>query len=145
MGRIMGLDYGSKTVGVALCDTLRLIASPYETIFREKEGKLRPTLRRLMEICRKEDVDTIVLGLPLNMDGSSGERAERSLEFKRLLELRLRENDLDIDIVMWDERLSTVEAMDILEESQIDAKDRKTYVDKIAAAIILEDYMRNGV
>ena len=60
MGRIMGLDYGSKTVGVALSDALKVIVSPYETIFREKEGKLRPTLRRLLEICQDEDVERIV-------------------------------------------------------------------------------------
>ena len=91
MGRIMGLDYGSRTVGVALSDALGVIASPYETITREKEGKLRPTLRRIVELCEKEDVERIVLGYPLNMNDSEGERTEKTLEFKRLLELRLSE------------------------------------------------------
>ena len=140
----MGLDYGSKTVGVALSDALGVIASPYETIKREKEGKLRPTLRRIVELCQKEQVGTIVLGYPLNMDDSMGERVERTLEFKRLLELRLLQQGLLIEVKLWDERLSTVSAMEILRESGIASADSKEYVDKVAASLILEDYMKNG-
>ncbi|HIU88230.1 MAG TPA: Holliday junction resolvase RuvX [Candidatus Avilachnospira avistercoris] len=144
MGRIMGLDYGSKTVGVALSDALKVIVSPYETIFREKEGKLRPTLRRLLEICQDEDVERIVLGLPLNMDGTEGERAERTRSFMELLRHRLDENGMDIDIMLWDERLSTEEALEVLRRSDIAPCEQKSFVDKVAAAIILEDFMRNG-
>ena len=144
MGRIMGLDYGSRTVGVALSDALGVIASPYETITREQEGKLRPTLRRSVERGENEDVERIVLGYPLNMNDSEGERTEKTLEFKRLLELRLSEGGLKTDIVLWDERLSTLNAEDVLSESGIAREDWKTYVDRIAAALILEDYMKNG-
>lgn len=140
----MGLDYGSRTVGVALSDELGLIASPYETVTREKEGKLRPTLRRILEICRDEGVDRIILGLPLNMDGSRGERAEKTEAFSELLRSRLLSEGMEPDIILWDERLSTVGAMEILEESGVPASERKTYVDKIAASLILEDYMKNG-
>ena len=140
----MGLDYGSRTVGVALSDELGLIASPYETVTREKEGKLRPTLRRILEICRDEAVDRIILGLPLNMDGSRGERAEKTEAFRELLRSRLLSEGMEPDIILWDERLSTVGAMEILEESGVPASERKTYVDKIAASLILEDYMKNG-
>ncbi len=140
----MGLDYGSRTVGVALSDELGLIASPYETVTREKEGKLRPTLRRILEICRDEGVDRIILGLPLNMDGSRGERAEKTEAFRELLRSRLLSEGMEPDIILWDERLSTVGAMEILEESGVPASERKTYVDKIAASLILEDYMKNG-
>ena len=140
----MGLDYGSRTVGVALSDELGLIASPYETVTREKEGKLRPTLRRILEICRDEGVDRIILGLPLNMDGSRGERAEKTEAFRELLRSRLLSEGMEPDIILWDERLSTVGAMEILEESGVPAPERKTYVDKIAASLILEDYMKNG-
>ena len=144
MGKMMGLDYGSRTVGVALSDELGLIASPYETVTREKEGKLRPTLRRILEICRDEGVDRIILGLPLNMDGSRGERAEKTEAFRELLRSRLLSEGMEPDIILWDERLSTVGAMEILEESGVPASERKTYVDKIAASLILEDYMKNG-
>ena len=144
MGKMMGLDYGSRTVGVALSDELGLIASPYETVTREKEGKLRPTLRRILEICRDEGVDRIILGLPLNMDGSRGERAEKTEAFRELLRSRLLSEGMEPDIILWDERLSTVGAMEILEESGVPAPERKTYVDKIAASLILEDYMKNG-
>ncbi len=139
----MGLDYGSKTVGVALSDALGLIASPYETLKREKEGKLRPTLRRIVELCRKEDVELIVLGLPLNMDDSEGERVERTKGFKRLLELRLAASGLDVAVIFWDERLTTVEAREILERAEITKSDQKTYIDSVAASIILSDYMEN--
>ena len=144
MGRIMGLDYGSRTVGVALSDALGLIASPYETIIREKEGKLRPTLRRITEICREESVELIVLGYPLHMDGTEGERVRKTEDFRDLLLSRLESEGLSPGLVLWDERLSTMEAMDILSESGVPAQERKTYVDRIAAALILEDYMKNG-
>lgn len=141
----MGLDFGAKTTGVALSDPMHVIASPLETIVREKEGKLRPTLRRIAELVRANDVELIVLGLPLNMDDSRGERAEKSESFKAELEHRLEAEGLDARIVLWDERLSTVGADEILAEAEIAASCRKQYIDKIAAALILEDYMKNGL
>lgn len=145
LGRILGLDFGSKTTGVAMSDPLKTIASPLETIKRDKEGKLRPTLRRISEIAADNDIELIVLGEPLNMDDTKGERAQKSAEFKTLLEHRLEMDGLCIPVILWDERLSTVGADEILEESGIAASERKQYIDKIAAALILEDYINNGL
>lgn len=145
MNRLMGLDFGSKTTGIALSDPMHIIASPLETITREKEGKLRPTLRRITELVREYDVELIILGLPLNMDDTKGERALKSEAFKAELEHRLEAEGLETKVLLWDERLSTVDADEVLSEAQIAASQRKQYIDKIAAAFILEDYMKNGM
>ena len=108
LGRILGLDFGSKTTGVAMSDPLKTIASPLETIKRDKEGKLRPTLRRISEIAADNDIELIVLGEPLNMDDTKGERAQKSAEFKTLLEHRLEMDGLCLNVILWEERLSTV-------------------------------------
>ena len=134
--RIMGLDYGSKTVGVAISDALFLTAQPKETIFRERETKLRKTFARIEELIAEYDIEEIVLGLPLNMDDSIGERAEKTLEFKALLEKRTGKR-----VVLQDERLSTFEAEEILKEAGVKRSEMKTYVDKIAASYILQDYL----
>ena len=144
MGRLLGLDYGSKTTGVAMTDPMQLIASPLETIKREKEGKLRPTLRRITELAADNDVERIILGYPLNMDDTRGERAEKTEAFKELLEHRLEADGLSIPVTLWDERLSTIDADEVLAEAEIAAADRKQYIDKIAAALILKDYLKNG-
>lgn len=136
--RIMGLDYGSKTVGVALTDDLQMTAQPLETITRDSEGKLRRTLARIEEIISLYDVGEIVLGLPLNMDDSVGERAGKALEFKEKLEKRT-----GLPVTMQDERLSTVAAEEVLEEMGVRRTQMKQYVDKVAAACILEDFL-NG-
>ena len=143
MKRIMGLDFGAKTTGVALSDPLQTIASPIETIVREKEGKLRPTYRRIVELVRENEVGLIVVGLPLNMDDSKGERALKAELFADDIRHRLEAERLDVEVVMWDERLSTVGADEILEEARVVSSERKQYIDKIAAALILEDYMKN--
>ena len=143
MKRIMGLDFGAKTTGVALSDPLQTIASPLETIVREKEGKLRPTYRRIVELVRENEVGLIVVGLPLNMDDSKGERALKAELFADDIRHRLEAERLDVEVVMWDERLSTVGADEILEEARVVSSERKQYIDKIAAALILEDYMKN--
>ena len=134
--RIMGLDYGSKTIGVAISDALGLTAQPLETIERSGENKLRRSLARIAEIVREKDIKKIVVGLPINMDGRSGERAALTLEFVEKLKLRV-----DIPIVMQDERLTTVEADEILDESGVKKQDRKQFIDQIAAGIILKEYM----
>ena len=134
--RLMGLDFGSKTVGVALSDPPGLIASPLEIIEREREDKLRKTFSRIEELIEEYKVTKIVLGLPLNMDSSEGERVRKSEEFKEALERRT-----GLEIVFWDERLSTVEAHDIMTEAGVKGIDRKKFVDKIAASIILQGYM----
>lgn len=139
--RILGLDYGSKTVGVALTDELGIIASPLETIEREPESKIRPTLRRIEELIQKYEVSFIVLGYPLTMNGNRGERAVKTEKFKELLEKRLGSG---VTIRLWDERLSTYTADEVLFESGIKKENRKQYIDKIAAAFILEDFMKNS-
>ncbi|MCQ2400887.1 MAG: Holliday junction resolvase RuvX [Lachnospiraceae bacterium] len=144
MGRIIGLDFGSKTVGVAVSDPMKVIASPLETIVRDRESKMRPTYRRILEIASQTEAEIIVVGDPVNMDGSRGERAEKSAAFAEELRYRLECEGMDIPVVMWDERLTTISADEILSEAEVAVKDRKTYIDKIAAAFILEDWMKNN-
>ena len=134
--RVMGLDYGSKTVGVAICDPLGITAQGIETIERKEENKLRKTLARIEELVREYSVESIVLGLPKNMNNTLGERAERTLEFKEMLERRT-----GLSVILWDERLTTVEAERTLMESKVRREDRKKYVDKIAAVFILQGYL----
>lgn len=134
--RIMGLDYGSKTVGVSISDALLLTAQGIETIERKEENKLRKTLARIESLIKEYEVEKIVLGLPLNMNDTIGERAEKTLEFKAMLERRT-----GLEVILWDERLTTVEAEQILIESNVRREDRKKYIDKIAAGFILQGYL----
>ena len=145
MKRLMGLDFGSKTIGVAISDPLNVIASPLETIVREKENGLRSSFRRIAALAAEYEVGMIVIGLPLNMDDSRGERAIKTEAFAGELARRLEAEGLDIPVELWDERLSTVSADEILEETRVEHSRRKQYIDRIAAAIILEDYMKNKV
>ncbi|MBQ9360114.1 MAG: Holliday junction resolvase RuvX [Lachnospiraceae bacterium] len=134
--RILGLDYGAKTVGVAVTDGLGLTAVSLETITRPKENHLRATYRRIDELTAEYDVKLIVVGLPLNMDGTEGERAYLAKEFASELTKRT-----GIETVMQDERLTTVEADEIIEATGNHKKDRKAHIDAMAAAIILTDYL----
>ena len=134
--RIMGLDYGSKTVGVAISDSLGITAQGIETIERKEENKLRKTLARIEALAKEYEVEKIVLGFPKNMNNTIGERAEKSLEFKGMLERRT-----ELPVIMWDERLTTVEAERTLMESGVRREERKKYVDKIAAVFILQGYL----
>jgi putative Holliday junction resolvase len=134
--RYMGLDYGTKTVGVALSDELFITAQPFETIVREKANKLRKTLARIEEIIAAEGVTKIVLGLPKNMNNTLGERAEATNEFREMLERRT-----GLPVILVDERLTTVEADRILEETGVAQSGRKEHIDKMAAAIILQNYL----
>ncbi len=134
--RVMGLDYGSKTVGVAISDPLKITAQGIETIQRKEENKLRKTLARIEELVKEYEVEQIVLGFPKNMNNTIGERAEKSLELKEMLERRT-----GLPVVMWDERLTTVEAERTLIESNVRRENRKKYVDKIAAVFILQNYL----
>lgn len=135
----MGLDYGSRTVGVAISDELLLTAQGKEIIRRKEENKLRRTMARIEELIQEYNVEKMVLGLPLNMDQTPSERSELCLEFKDKLERRT-----GIPVVMWDERLTTVEADEIMDETGIRGRERKEYVDMIAAQIILQDYLDNS-
>lgn len=137
--RIMGLDYGSKTVGVAVSDALFLTAQGVETICRTQENKLRRTLARIQALCEEYEVGEIVLGFPKNMNNTIGDRAEKSLEFAEMLKKRT-----GLPVVMWDERLTTVEANRTLMESGVRREHRKEYIDRIAAALILQGYLDAG-
>ena len=136
--RLMGLDYGAKTVGVALSDALLLTAEPFETIFREEENKLRKTLRRIEEIAATYEVSLIVIGLPLNMDDTDSAQTQKTREFSETVKRRT-----GLPVVFQDERLTTFAADEVLEESGIPKKDRKQAIDRIAAALILKEYMDN--
>ena len=134
--RIMGLDFGSKTVGVAVSDPLLITAQGLEIIRRKEENKLRQTLARIEELITEYEVEEIVLGLPKNMNASEGVRVELTNEFKEKLERRT-----GLTVTMWDERLTTVAADKAMMEAGIRRENRKDYVDKIAAALILQGYL----
>lgn len=134
--RIMGLDYGSKTVGVAISDPLGITAQAIETICRKDENKLRKTCARIETLIEEYKVERIVLGLPKHMNNDIGERAEKSLEFAEMVKKRT-----GLEVVMWDERLTTASAERTLIESNVRREDRKKYIDKIAAVFILQGYL----
>ncbi|MCI9462758.1 MAG: Holliday junction resolvase RuvX [Lachnospiraceae bacterium] len=134
--RIMGLDFGSKTVGVAISDPLLLTAQGIEIIRRKEENKLRRTFARIEELITEYEVEEIVVGFPKNMNDTIGIRAELSLEFKDKLERRT-----GLPVTMWDERLTTVAADKAMIEAGIRREHRKEYVDKIAAVLILQGYL----
>ena len=134
--RIMGLDYGSKTIGVAVSDPMGLTAQGLEIIRREEENKLRKSLRRIEELVKEYQVEEIVLCFPKNMNNTIGERAQKSLQLKETLERRL-----GLPVIMWDERLTTVEADRTLIEAGVRRENRKKYVDMIAAVFILQGYL----
>ncbi len=134
--RIMGLDLGSKTVGVAVTDGLGLTAVSLEIIRREKENHLRQTYRRIQELISDYDIGLIVLGLPLNLDGTESERSKVSRSFGKELAKRT-----GLEVVLQDERLTTYEADSIIKETGNHRKNRKDHIDSMAAAIILTDYL----
>lgn len=135
--RILGLDYGSKTVGVAVSDELGITAQGLETITRTKESQLRKTLARIEALCGEYGVSAIVIGLPKNMDGSAGWQAQKSEEFAHMLERRT-----GIPVKLWDERLTSLQARHILEEGNIhDRREQKQVIDKLAAVLILQAYL----
>lgn len=134
--RIIGLDYGSKTVGVAISDPFGWTAQPIETIFRKEEANLVKTISRLEELIETYEIGKIVLGLPKNMNNTDGERVTITEKFKRRLE-----KEFKLEVIMWDERLSTMGAMRILEEGEVRKKNQKKVVDKLAAVLILQSYL----
>ena len=134
--RALGLDYGSKTVGVAVSDGLGITAQGVEIIRRTQENKLRKTLARIEELIAEYDVGILVLGYPKNMNNTEGERCEKTKEFAQMLERRT-----GLSVVLWDERLTTVAADRHMMESGIRRENRKQYVDEIAAVFILQGYL----
>ena len=139
--RKMGLDFGSKTVGVAVSDPLLITAQGVEIVRRKSENKLRQTLARIEELIIEYEVDELVLGYPKNMNDTLGERAEKTQEFKDMLERRT-----GLSVQLWDERLTTVAADKAMIEAGIRREERKEHVDRIAAVFILQgylDYLKN--
>lgn len=139
-GRLLGLDYGDRTVGVAVSDPMGMGATGVEIIYRKRPTKLRSTLSRIGELIDQYDACGLVLGWPLNIDGTEGIRCERTGEFGRALEQRF-----SLPVIYWDERLTTVEAYDIMKEAGIHRSSQKNYVDEVAAIVILQDYLENGL
>lgn len=134
--RILGLDFGSKTVGVAVSDGLLLTAQGVEIVRRQSPNKLRQTLARIESLVSEYEVDRIVLGYPKNMNNTEGERCEKTKEFKERLERRT-----GLPVILWDERLTTVAADNYMMGAGIRREDRKSYVDEIAAVFILQGYL----
>ncbi|MBZ4688045.1 MAG: putative holliday junction resolvase [Clostridiales bacterium] len=133
MKRFMGLDVGEKTIGVAVSDLLGITAQGVKTI---KRKELESDLRELKSLVDQYEVDTIIVGLPRNMNGSYGGSAQRAKEFGEILE-----KELNYKIVYWDERLSTVSAEKALLEADVSRKKRRGVIDKLAAVIILQNYL----
>lgn len=136
--RVMGLDYGDKTVGIAVSDELLMTAQPLETIPRERATKLRRTMARIEELIREYDVEKLVLGLPRRMDNQEGIRCQKTREFGEQLERRT-----GLEIIYQDERLTTVAADSVLGEGGVPKENRKEYIDKLAASLILQGYLDN--
>lgn len=134
--RIMGLDYGSKTVGVAISDPLFITAQAQETIKRGEENKLRQTCARIEALISEYEIEMIVLGYPKNMNDTVGERGLKTEEFKSMLERRS-----GLPVILWDERLTTIEANEILMESGVRRENRKKVIDQVAAVLILQGYL----
>jgi putative Holliday junction resolvase len=131
--RLLGLDFGTKRIGVALSDEMGWTAQGLTTV--ERKGN-QTDIEKIGRLVEEHKVEGIVLGLPLNMDGSEGKAAEAVRKFARLLEERLR-----ITVHLWDERLTSWEAQGILKEAQVKPKKRKQVVDKLAATLILKSYL----
>ena len=134
--RILGLDFGTKTTGVAVSDPFGWTAQGLEIIRRQEDEQLKATFNRIATLCEEYKVEKIVLGLPKNMNNTIGERGEKTLVFKDKLEAKLK-----IPVVTWDERLSTVAAERVLLEADVSRKKRKNVIDKLAATIILQNYL----
>ena len=133
--RYLGIDLGSKTVGLAISDPTLTIASSFKTIFFENED-YESTIDDIKLIVKENDIGKIVLGLPKNMNNTLGERALITTNYKKLLE-----DNIDVPVVMCDERLTSVISNSILIEADMSRKKRKKKVDSIAAQVILQDYL----
>ncbi len=139
-GNLLGLDYGDKTVGVAFCDGHVSVAVGVEIIRRDRPTKLRRTLARIAAICEERKVDGIVLGYPYVLSGREGDRCEKTVAFKDMLEERLT-----IPVVLWDERLTSVAAEEAMTEAGLSFEEQKEHVDELAAMLILQDYLNANI
>lgn len=134
--RILGLDFGEKTIGVAVSDPFGWTAQGIEIIRRKDENNLKACIIRIGEIITEYNIEKIVLGYPKNMNNTIGERCEKTEAFKIRLEKKFK-----IEVVLWDERLSTVAAERGLLEADLSRKKRKQVIDKMAAVFILQGYL----
>lgn len=134
--RILGLDYGTRTVGVAVSDELGITAQPLETITRKDANKLRKTYARIEELVCEYGVETIVLGFPKNMNNTIGERGKETMDFRDALVRRTKAK-----VILWDERLTTVASEKVLMKSGVRRENRKKVIDQIAASLILQGYL----
>ncbi len=132
------MDYGAKTVGVAISDELLLTAQPVETIQRDRETKLRKTLARIEELLEEYDVEKVVVGLPKKLNNEEGERCGKTREFAQMVHQRS-----GLEVIFWDERLTTVLADAALAEGNVARENRKEYIDKVAASLILKSYLES--
>jgi putative Holliday junction resolvase len=137
MGRILAIDYGDVNIGLAMTDSMRMIAFPFETVRRESADSFKKPLARIREIIREYDVDLIVLGYPKNMDGSEGFRCEKTLDFRD----RLKRNFKSMPIQLWDERLSSLAAQKDMKSAGLKHSKQTQIVDKMAAVYILQGYI----
>lgn len=133
--KYLGLDLGTRTLGIAISDLTHTIATTYKTI-RYEEGNYEFLINQLDEIIKKENIEKIILGLPKNMNNTLGESANRCLSFKEKIE-----NELKLEVIMQDERLTTIEATNYMIEANISRKKRKQKIDSLAANIILQTYL----
>lgn len=138
--RILGLDFGQKTIGVAISDPFGWTAQGIEIIRRQQEENLKESIARLGEIIKEYSVEKIVLGYPKNMNNTIGERCEKTEAFKKRLE-----KSFNLPIILWDERLSTMGAERTLLEADLSRKKRKNVIDKMAAVFILQGYLDSGL
>ena len=132
------MDYGAKTVGVAISDELLLTAQPVETIQRDRETKLRKTLARIEEMLEEYDVEKVVVGNQKKLNNEEGERCGKTREFAQMVHQRS-----GLEVIFWDERLTTVLADAALAEGNVARENRKEYIDKVAASLILKSYLES--
>lgn len=135
--RILGLDYGDKTIGVAVSDPFGWTAQGVEIIRRDTPVEYKKSLRRLAELVEQYQVECIVLGYPKNLDGTEGDRCEKTKVFCERVEKRFPK----VEVVLWDERFSTIAAERSLREAQLSHDKRKSVIDKMAAVHILQGYL----
>ena len=136
--RLIGLDLGSKRIGVSICDEKQLIATPYKTIHKSKNNEL---IKELKNIIQEYDIKAIIIGYPLNMDGSSGSSAQSVNDVSKNID-----KEIDVDVCLWDERLSTVGAFNLSSQLDVNVSKREKNIDQNAAAFILQgaiDYLNN--
>mgnify|MGYP001316848783 FL=1 len=136
--RLIGLDLGSKRIGVSICDEKQLIATPYKTIRKSKNNEL---IKELKNIIQENDIKAIIIGYPLNMDGSLGSSAQSVNDVSKNID-----KEIDVDVCLWDERLSTVGAFNLSSQLDVNVSKREKNIDQNAAAFILQgaiDYLNN--